>query len=100
ATLDPPVLDAAAALRRREALQAEVATLEADRSDPREMQTLPRSVVPIAPTSRNAPPASFRPEAVIEGETTRVLVEQVGAVDGNRPGDDLGPPSAEEVTLS
>jgi len=45
---------------------------------------LPRSVVIVAPTSRSARPASFRPEAEIVGETTRVLVEQIGAVDARR----------------
>jgi mRNA interferase MazF len=45
---------------------------------------LPRSVVLVAPTSRSARPASFRPEIVLLGETTRVLVEQVGAVDSGR----------------
>jgi len=42
---------------------------------------LPRSVVIVAPTSRSARPASFRPEIEITGQRTRVLVEQVGAVD-------------------
>ena len=45
---------------------------------------LPRSVVLIAPTSRSAKPASFRPEIEIDGSPTRVLVEQVGAVDVGR----------------
>lgn len=58
---------------------------------------LPRSVVLIAPISRSARPASFRPEVVIEGETTRVLVEQVGAVDVNRLGDHIGLASPEEM---
>lgn len=58
---------------------------------------LPRSVVLIAPTSRSARPASFRPEMVVEGETTRVLVEQVGAVDVNRLGDHVGLASPEEM---
>ena len=58
---------------------------------------LPRSVVLMAPTSTNARPASFRPELVVEGETTRVLVEQVGAVDVNRLGDPVGHASAEEI---
>jgi mRNA interferase MazF len=58
---------------------------------------LPRSVVLIAPTSRSARPASFRPEAVIDGETTRVLVEQVGAVDVNRLGDHVGLVSPQEM---
>ncbi len=47
-------------------------------------ELLPRSVVLVAPTSRSARPASFRPEIEVEGDTTRVLVEQVGAVDAGR----------------
>lgn len=58
---------------------------------------LPRSVVLIAPTSRSARPASFRPEVVIEGETTKVLVEQMGAVDVNRLGVHVGLTSPEEM---
>jgi mRNA interferase MazF len=50
-------------------------------------ELLPRSVVLVAPTSRIARPASFRPEIDLFGETTRVLVEQVGAVDAGRLGD-------------
>jgi len=51
---------------------------------------LPRSVVLVAPTSRSAKPASFRPEIDLLGETTRILVEHVGAVDANRLGDLVG----------
>jgi len=51
---------------------------------------LPRSVVLVAPTSRNARPASFRPGIELLGETTRVLVEQVGAVDSGRLGELVG----------
>lgn len=58
---------------------------------------LPRSVVIIAPTSRSARAASFRPEAQIEGETTRVLVEQIGAVDSTRLGDLVGHLTHEEL---
>jgi mRNA interferase MazF len=58
---------------------------------------LPRSVVLVAPTSRSARPASFRPEVVVEGEATRVLVEQVGAVDSSRLGDRVGHVTAEEL---
>lgn len=47
---------------------------------------LPRSVVIVAPTSRSARAASFRPEVDIGGATTRVLVEQIGAVDARRLG--------------
>ena len=58
---------------------------------------LPRSVVLIAPTSTSARAASFRPQLVIDGETTRVLVEQVGAVDVNRLGKSIGHASPEEI---
>ena len=58
---------------------------------------LPRSVVLVAPTSRSARPASFRPEMVINGDTTRVLVEQVGAVDVSRFGDHVALASTEEM---
>jgi mRNA interferase MazF len=47
-------------------------------------ELLPRSVVLIAPTSRSARPASFRPEIDVAGQPTRVLVEQVGAIDTGR----------------
>lgn len=58
---------------------------------------LPRSFVLMAPTSTSARPASFRPELVVEGETTRVLVEKVGAVDVHRLGHPVGHASAEEM---
>jgi mRNA interferase MazF len=58
---------------------------------------LPRSIVLIAPTSRRARPASFRPEIVVEGERTRVLVEQVGAVDVGRLGGSIGHVTTEEI---
>lgn len=51
---------------------------------------LPRSVVLVAPTSRSARPTSFRPEIDLLGETTRVLVEQIGAVDAGRLGELVG----------
>jgi mRNA interferase MazF len=60
-------------------------------------ELLPRSVVLVAPTSRSARPASFRPEVEVEGDTTRVLVEQVGAVDVGRLGDLAGHLSREEL---
>lgn len=58
---------------------------------------LPRSVVIVAPTSRSARPASFRPETDIEGDITRVLVEQIGAVDARRLGDLVGHLTHEEL---
>jgi len=57
---------------------------------------LPRSVVLIAPTSTKARSASFRPAIEIDGIRTRVLVEQVGAVDVGRLGDMAGRLSPEE----
>ena len=57
---------------------------------------LPRSVVLVAPTSTSAKPASFRPEIEVEGTATRVLVEQVGAVDVTRLSDLAGHLSPEE----
>jgi mRNA interferase MazF len=38
----------------------------------------------VAPTSRSAAPATFRPEIELRGEQTRVLVEQLRAVDIER----------------
>jgi mRNA interferase MazF len=51
---------------------------------------LPRSVVVVAPTSQSARPASFRPEVEVAGERTRVLLEQLGAVDVQRLGRRVG----------
>lgn len=60
-------------------------------------EMLPRSVVLVAPTSRSARPASFRPEVEVAEESTRVLVEQVGAVDVGRFGDLVGHVTREEL---
>jgi mRNA-degrading endonuclease toxin of MazEF toxin-antitoxin module len=51
--------------------------------------TLWRAVL-VAPTSLSARPASFRPEIDLLGETIRVLVEQVGAIDAGQLGDLVG----------
>jgi mRNA interferase MazF len=59
-------------------------------------ELLPRSVVLVAPTSRSAKPASFRPEIELLGETTRVLVEQVGGGDAGRLGELVGRVSPEQ----
>lgn len=58
---------------------------------------LPRSVVVVAPTSRSAKPASFRPEVEVAGDLTRVLVEQLGAVDVQRLGRRAGRLTAGEM---
>jgi mRNA interferase MazF len=47
---------------------------------------LPLSTLLVAPTSTSARPASFRPEIVVAGRATRVLVEQTAAVDPTRLG--------------
>ncbi|CAN5593113.1 type II toxin-antitoxin system toxin endoribonuclease PemK [soil metagenome] len=51
---------------------------------------LPRSVVLVAPTSISARAASFRPELDVAGKHTRVLVEQLAAVDISQLGDRVG----------
>jgi mRNA interferase MazF len=53
-------------------------------------ELLALSTVIIAPTSTRALPASFRPEVQVKGKTTRVLVEQFGAVDRSRLGRSQG----------
>lgn len=58
---------------------------------------LPLSTLLIAPTSTSARPASFRPEVMIDGGRTRVLVEQTTAVDPSRLGDGVGRLSADEL---
>lgn len=60
-------------------------------------ELLPRSVVLVAPTSRSARPASFRPEIIVHNEFTRVLVEQLGAVDATRLGRHVGHVPPEEL---
>ena len=58
---------------------------------------LPRSVVIVVPTSRRARAASFRPQIEVAGERTRVLVEQIGAVDAQRLGELMGHVAPEEM---
>ncbi|MBV8295407.1 MAG: type II toxin-antitoxin system PemK/MazF family toxin, partial [Acidimicrobiia bacterium] len=45
----------------------------------------------------SARPASFRPEIELDGTTTRVLVEQVGAVDVGRLGRRAGHVAPDEM---
>jgi mRNA interferase MazF len=59
-------------------------------------ELLPRSVILVAPTSHSARVASVRPEIDFLGETTRVLVEQVGAIDVGRLGALVGRVSPEQ----
>ena len=48
------------------------------------------STAVIAPTSRSAAAATFRPSVEIAGEMTRVLVEQLRAVDLERLDEHMG----------
>jgi mRNA interferase MazF len=50
----------------------------------------------VAPTSRSASPATFRPEIELRRERTRVLVEQLRAVDLQRLDEFAGRLSAAE----
>lgn len=50
----------------------------------------------VAPTSRSAAPAAFRPEITLDGDTTRVLVEQLRVVDMERLDNLAGRLSAHE----
>jgi mRNA interferase MazF len=59
-------------------------------------QLLGLSTAIVAPTSRGAAPATFRPEIQLGGERTRVLVEQLRAVDIERLGELAGRLSAQE----
>jgi mRNA interferase MazF len=47
----------------------------------------------------SARPTSFRPQIVVEGQTTKVLVEQLGAVDATRLGDLVGHVTDEELRV-
>lgn len=51
----------------------------------------------VAPTSRSALPATFRPVINIDGEDTRVLVEQTTVVDPQRLGESAGRLGAGEL---
>jgi mRNA interferase MazF len=59
-------------------------------------QLLGLSTAIVAPTSRGAAPATFRPEIQLAGERTRVLVEQLRAVDIERLGQLAGRLGAQE----
>ena len=56
------------------------------------------STVVVAPTSIAAQPASFRPEVSIRGVRTRVLVDQIRAVDPSRLGRSAGVLTYEELS--
>ena len=51
---------------------------------------LPLSTWLVAPTSRSARHATFRPEVEVNGEATLVLAEQTAAIDPQRLGSRIG----------
>ncbi len=55
------------------------------------------STVLVSPTSTSARPASFRPTIRLEGQETRVLVEQTTVVDPQRLGRSAGRLDAGEL---
>jgi mRNA interferase MazF len=55
------------------------------------------STVLVAPTSRSAAPATFRPVIDLSGTTTRVLIDQVRALDVQSITGSLGRLSREEI---
>jgi mRNA interferase MazF len=60
-------------------------------------ELLALSTVLIAPTSRSAPSRTFRPTITIDDRDTRILVEQLRAIDVTRLGDSVGRLSAVEI---
>ena len=58
---------------------------------------LPSTVVLVAPTSRSARSASYRPEIRVANASTKVMVEQMTAVDGTRLGELVGHATAHEM---
>jgi mRNA-degrading endonuclease toxin of MazEF toxin-antitoxin module len=56
------------------------------------------STIVICPTSSSTPAASFHPEVVVEGESTRVMCEMVGAVDGDRLGNRVAHLTLDELS--
>jgi len=60
-------------------------------------ELLTLSTVLVAPTSRSAAPATFRPVIELNGTTTRVLTDQVRALDAQSITQSLGRLSPEEL---
>lgn len=61
-------------------------------------ELLPFNTVVVAPTSTRAAEATFRPVITLSGQTTRVLVDQIKAVDVNRLGRSAGRLDAQELS--
>jgi mRNA interferase MazF len=62
-------------------------------------QFLPSWTVVVAPTSRSAKEASFRPQVEVGAVKTRVLVEQIRALDASRLGRRAGHLTTEEMWM-
>jgi mRNA interferase MazF len=76
----------------------EVERLAADGVDRDEMQVIRElSTTLVSPTSTRARPATFRPSIELDGEETRVLVEQTTVVDPQRLGRSAGRLDADEL---
>ncbi len=60
-------------------------------------ELLELSTVLVAPTSRSVMSATFRPEVEVAGERTRIMVEQLRALDVQRLGEFTGRLSASEM---
>jgi mRNA interferase MazF len=60
-------------------------------------ELLALSTVLVSPTSTSAPPRSFRPAIEVDGNVTRVLVEQTTAVSPDRLGKTAGRLTAAEL---
>jgi mRNA interferase MazF len=60
-------------------------------------ELLALSTVLVAPTSTSAPARSFRPAIELNGQSTRVLVEQITAVSSERLGSSVGRLNAHEL---
>ncbi|HXD53193.1 MAG TPA: type II toxin-antitoxin system PemK/MazF family toxin [Solirubrobacteraceae bacterium] len=60
-------------------------------------ELLPFNTVVVAPTSTSAPAATFRPAITISGVATRVMVDQVSAIDLTRLGSSAGRLDAGEL---
>jgi mRNA interferase MazF len=55
------------------------------------------STILVCPTSASTPQASFHPEIAVHGESTRVMCEMVGPVDGRALGEHVGHLTLDEV---
>lgn len=58
---------------------------------------VPFSTVLVAPTSQSALATSFRPQIVINSQPTRVLLEQMAAIDIRRTSEPVGRLGIEEM---